>query len=57
MFETLFKKGTYRISFLFEIFLRINKVHMKGELLLYIVHISEIMIIDTIIYFMSIGNN
>ena len=57
VFVALFKKGTYRISLLFEAFSRIHKEHMKGELLLYIVHISGSMVIDTIIYFRSIRNN
>ena len=57
VFESVFYKGISKINLLFEIFLRLYQVHMRGELILNGVHISGTRIIKAIIYGLLKVNN
>ena len=50
IFQSEFYKETLRIPFLFEIFLRLNQIHIQGELVVCVFCISEIIIIEAVIY-------
>ena len=47
--ESEFYKGTSKIPLLFEIVLRLHRVHMRGDLILHVVHIAGTRMIEAII--------
>ena len=40
VFESTLYKGTSKILWIFELFLRFNQVQMRGELILHVIHIA-----------------
>ena len=40
VFESVFYKGTSKIHLLFELFLRLHQVHMMGEMIFHVIHIT-----------------
>ena len=42
VFESVLSKGTSKISLQFDIIIRLNYVHIRGLLILHVVHISGI---------------
>ena len=49
VFESVYYKGTSKILLLFEIFLRLRQVHMRGYLILYVAHIAGTRMIEAVI--------
>ena len=50
MFDSIFYKEILKISFLFELVLRLHQVQMRGELILYVIHILGTRLIEAGIY-------
>ena len=57
VFESMFYKGTLKITLFFGIVLHFHQVQMKGELILHIIHIVGTHMIEAGIDGLSRGNN
>ena len=57
VFECVFYKGTSKSPLLFELFLRLHKVQMKGDLILKVVHIAGTRMIEAVIESLPRGIN
>ena len=49
VFESELSKGTSKISLQFDIVLRLNYVHIRGLLILHVVHIAGIRMIESVV--------
>ena len=57
VFESVYYKGTSKNPLLFEIFLRLHQVQMRGELISHVIHIAGTQIIESGMEGLSRGDN